>query len=72
MATRVCDRCYNDIGGVLTSPTMTNSVAGVDDSPQPETSSNDATRPERQREKRSYVVDDLAKRIKSSALTGAS
>jgi FYVE zinc finger len=77
---RVCDRCYHDLGGVLTGRApMRNSfmdeqgtlkvvLAGM--------SSKDTMRavvdkPERYRERRSVVVDDLARRIKQSALANA-
>lgn len=64
---RVCDRCYNDIGGVLTQPSpMTNSI--LDECGHDERKKS-VDRPERQRERRSLVVDDLAARIQKSALT---
>jgi hypothetical protein len=95
---RVCDRCYNDMGGLsANSSSMTNSFLAVDDDMDrfsdgisseervvgdaPFSMSDQASarshsqpeeRPERQREKRSLVVDDLASRIRSSALTSCS
>mmetsp|Transcript_10857 Transcript_10857/g.17098 ORF Transcript_10857/g.17098 Transcript_10857/m.17098 type:complete len:1210 (-) Transcript_10857:22-3651(-) len=87
---RVCDRCYNDMGGISTqSSSMTSSFLAVDEdehafgeSPNKK-SPGDPTiragsldqepkseeRPERKREKRSMVVDDLANRMRASALS---
>lgn len=65
---RVCDRCYNDIGGILTgSLSTTNSF--VAEGGLASKTSQDFHRPERQRGRRSTVVDDLASRIQESALT---
>jgi hypothetical protein len=72
--TRVCDRCYNDIDGMLTGPKgMTSSY--LDDSgirigelEMEDASVTVGTRPERQRIRRSTVVDELANRIHSSPL----
>jgi FYVE zinc finger len=103
VAVRVCDRCYNDMGGVsATNSSVASSFLAVDDdehhssldghasSPARQNqdfptsisdldmgskSKNDKTddkRPERQREKRSIVVDELASRVRSSALTTCS
>ena len=95
VAVRVCDRCYNDMGGIATTTSsMTSSFLAVDEdehhldyqlsswklnqegSPLSTTSFDAAAnsnrtddRPERVREKRSIVVDELASRIRSSALT---
>jgi ribosome-binding protein aMBF1 (putative translation factor) len=85
---RVCDRCYNDMGGVSThSSSMTSSFLAVDEDEHtfgettPKKSFGDSTagsldqdskleeRPERKREKRSLVVDDLANKIRASALS---
>jgi len=74
---RVCDRCYNDLGGLLTSPlAMTNSFVEenrrLNDNADPTTRTGSEHRKvERQRERRSLVVDDLARRMKESALTSA-
>eukprot|EP00538_Stauroneis_constricta_P012579 CAMPEP_0119560048 /NCGR_PEP_ID=MMETSP1352-20130426/13861_1 /TAXON_ID=265584 /ORGANISM="Stauroneis constricta, Strain CCMP1120" /LENGTH=1432 /DNA_ID=CAMNT_0007607917 /DNA_START=66 /DNA_END=4364 /DNA_ORIENTATION=+ len=81
---RVCDRCYNDINGTNSSRGSTRTLVNVEDdvglsdsmiSPEEqhaaETSGSPDTspRPERKRDKRSLVVDELASRIRSSALT---
>jgi hypothetical protein len=85
---RVCDRCYNDLGGhSVASSSMTSSFLAVDEDMHPFRDSSPGRqacdpmmtteremkeaeeRPERKREKRSLVVDDLASRIRSSALT---
>ena len=75
---RVCDRCYNDLGGLLTSPlAMTNSFVEEnrrlsDNGADPTTGTgSEHKKVERQRERRSLVVDDLARRMKESALTSA-
>lgn len=72
---RVCDRCYNDMGGVSTvSSSMTSSFLALDEDentfgeltpPKPE------ERPERKREKRSVIVDDLANKIRASTLSSS-
>jgi hypothetical protein len=65
---RVCDRCYNDImGGVSAS-------AKKDDSTDSNSSfdvlnEGEKKKPERTRQKRSAVVDDLVSRMRSSALS---
>jgi hypothetical protein len=80
---RTCDRCYNDImGGVsASSSVLTSSFLGVEDNSAlsdsfPATSirrsgniKNHDERPERQRPKRSVIVDDLVSQMRSSALT---
>ena len=73
---RTCDRCYNDImGGVsAASSVMTGSNLGVDDfsdsgAVQNKTLDENEGRPERRRQKRSVVVDDLVCQMRSSALT---
>jgi hypothetical protein len=81
---RVCDRCYNDMGNLSSaSSSMTSSFLVVEEYEQSAieaspsrtnhhgigSEEDDDHRPERQREKRSVVVDDLASRIRSSALT---
>ena len=70
---RVCDRCYNDLGGVFTGALpMTNSLSEenrrLSDGPSGSQGPNNMDRPERQRDRRSVVVDDLARRIKESHL----
>jgi hypothetical protein len=76
--TRVCDRCYNDLDGLLTSPkglagsfvaedcraasfpaskpTAVGAPGGVED------------KPERKRDRRSAVVDELASRVRAKPL----
>lgn len=70
-AVRVCDRCYNDSDGIFVP-------ASVMDSPLLRASYAETTltsiqemvdKPVRQRQKRSVVVDELAKRVQASGLT---
>lgn len=74
MPARVCDRCYNDLGGTLTGlSTMTNSY--IEERERLEGDRHGSTAParnrrERQRERRSVVVDDLARRLQGSAFSG--
>jgi FYVE zinc finger len=77
---RVCDRCYHDLGGVLTGGIpMRHSFMGEQGMHSMSCAGNAAKstmkaavdRPERYRERRSVVVDDLARRIKQSALANA-
>jgi Lipase (class 3)/FYVE zinc finger len=73
---RVCDRCYNDIDGVLTSLPADNassskhqrSTRNHADEP-PQDNNNFYSKPERRRERRSAVVDELASRIQASPLS---
>lgn len=69
---RVCDRCYNDIGGALSGLGWTNSLTEEtreDLSVEIEYSNQEKTRlQERKRERRSLVVDDLASRIHSAVV----
>lgn len=75
---RVCDRCYNDLGGILTGHSaMTDSLVeeskrqDSQDFPSCGTASAFAyqQKPERKRERRSVVVDDLARRLQQSAFS---
>jgi len=96
---RVCDRCYNDIGGVLTGQTGTaltssfiasesqemkcveidqfatsgsaKSSSPLSAAPTHDESEAEPEKSERQRERRSLVVDELASRIHSSVITSA-
>ncbi len=74
---RVCDRCYNDIKGGV-SAAVSSSVSCIKASTNDgntETNFSSTTpheekqKPERTRQKRSAVVDDLVSRMRSSALT---
>lgn len=70
---RVCDRCYNDMSGTSATSSMSPasfSIKNVSPSKSFEkvNYSEADQRPERLRTKRSTVVDDLASRIRSSAL----
>lgn len=68
-AVRVCDRCYNDSEGIFipsndiyspcVGPNESNSKAGE----------ICTEKPLRQRQKRSIVVDELAKKVQASGLT---
>jgi len=55
---RVCDRCYNNIGGVRPNMQQAHRDSW--------TMRKGETQPERQRERRSFVVDELASRIHST------
>jgi hypothetical protein len=75
---RVCDRCYNDImGGVsAASSPMTSSILAGDEDERTLSDCSSASvheevkeKPERRRQKRSVVVDDLVSQMRSSALT---
>lgn len=71
MPTRVCDRCYNDIDGILSGTGKLSGSSIIDDSELGSQSSAAVMmeeRPERQRPRRSSVVDDLAHRVKTSPL----
>jgi hypothetical protein len=64
---RVCDRCYNDINGVLTgvSSELTNSFIESDGLKTPASEPTE-DKPERKRERRSAVVDELAARLQAT------
>eukprot|EP00977_Amphora_coffeiformis_P004529 scaffold976_cov161-Amphora_coffeaeformis.AAC.7 len=68
-ATRVCDRCYNDINGVLTgiAPEMTSSFTG-ETKVEEVTTDTTESKPERMRERRSAVVDEFASRLKATPM----
>ena len=68
-STRVCDRCYNDINGVLTgiSPEMTSSFTG-NTNEEEATTSPMGSKPERMRERRSAVVDEFASRLRATPI----
>ena len=70
---RVCDRCYNDMSGASATSSASPASASIETlSPSKSFEkvnySEADPRPERHRTKRSAVVDDLASRIRSSAL----
>ena len=69
---RVCDRCYNDLGGVFSGGSPRADKFGEENRRSSDDTSNPTTnnfvKPERQRDRRSKVVDDLARRIKESSL----
>jgi hypothetical protein len=67
-AARVCDRCYNDINGVLTgiSSELTNSFLESDGVKTTPTGEQTEDKPERKRERRSAVVDELAARLQAT------
>lgn len=74
---RVCDRCYNDIqGGVsaAVSSSVTSCVLATTKGDKEQERNLVSTvpgkrKPERTRQKRSAVVDDLVSRMRSSALS---
>lgn len=78
MPARVCDRCYNDLDGLLTSPLgLASSFVAEDSRPSSFLPSKSITanatdgvegKPERQRERRSAVVDELASRVRAKSL----
>jgi len=65
-AARVCDRCYNDIDGMMTTAKAGSEYTPIRPAMDGEESSG---KPTRLREKRSVVVDELAGRVQASALT---
>ncbi|CAJ1931602.1 unnamed protein product, partial [Cylindrotheca closterium] len=75
---RVCDRCYNDMSGASTAKTLESPISVSSENASPSKSFEKVEypeadhRPERLRTKRSAVVDDLASRIRSSALANYS
>lgn len=74
---RVCDRCYNDLGGILTGHSvLTDSL--VEESKRQDSHAFPSCaasvyacqqKPERKRERRSVVVDDLARRLQQSTFS---
>ena len=78
---RVCDRCYHDLSGILTGGVIMRNSYLMDETGKngmacsnslaKSTSEPSRGKPERYRERRSVVVDDLARRIKQSALANA-
>lgn len=59
---RCCDRCYNDIDGILTgAPRIGESNTAGD--------TNEEELPTRERQRRSAVVDDLAARIQTTPMS---
>ncbi|CAB9523288.1 Sn1-specific diacylglycerol lipase [Seminavis robusta] len=65
---RVCDRCYNDLGGVLTGTAAMRQSTVIEEQEMPAVKAAASTvgRPERYRQRRSDVVDDLALRMKKA------
>lgn len=74
---RVCDRCYNDIMGGVSATSSSMSICDLTAKKDDRAVRNDSSsvpheekkKPERTRQKRSAVVDDLVSRMRSSALT---
>jgi FYVE zinc finger len=71
---RVCDRCYNDMDGLLTAASEKMRKGASDDRMRPRAFGDPvgegfADKPIRQRQKRSIVVDELASRVQASKLT---
>ena len=74
---RVCDRCYNDIMGGVSATSSSMSICDLTAKKDDRAARNDSStepheekkKPERTRQKRSAVVDDLVSRMRSSALT---
>jgi FYVE zinc finger len=66
-AVRVCDRCYNDSDGIYVA--ANNSQSRATHMEASESEHAPAEKPVRQRQKRSVVVDELAKRVKASGLS---
>jgi hypothetical protein len=62
---RICDRCYYDIDGVVGSSLLTQSLVGSLDDVSNERDDK-CELPERQRLRRSTVVDELAARVKAN------
>lgn len=65
MPVRVCDRCYYDIDGVVGSSHLTQSLVSSLDEVSSERDEK-LELPERQRLRRSTVVDELAAQVKAS------
>lgn len=66
IAVRVCDRCYYDMEGLLTSTDAVGKTATVCGTVPYDTQME---KPVRQRQKRSLVVDELAGRVHASGLS---
>jgi hypothetical protein len=78
--TRVCDRCYNDLDGLITSPSpkgLASSFVAEDCRPANFLPSKTVAvgapggvedKPERKRDRRSAVVDELASRVRAKPL----
>jgi FYVE zinc finger len=67
---RVCDRCYNDSNGILNVSTTKQTPTKIE--PVEMESDNDINctdKPDRHRQKRSVVVDELARQVQASGLT---
>jgi Lipase (class 3)/FYVE zinc finger len=68
---RVCDRCYNDSDGIFVPASVTDTPPIRADRTERASTGDQMTagKPVRQRQKRSVVVDELAKRVQASGLT---
>lgn len=68
LSARVCDRCYHDMGGAMTSSFVSSNGEESNGEMGPVRSA----KPERRRKRRSAVVDELASRVQSSTQSGSS
>lgn len=64
---RVCDRCYFDIDGNVGSPTLTQSLMNNLENVTISEQGDEEKFPQRQRQRRSAVVDELAAKVKQSS-----
>ena len=67
---RICDRCYNDPDGLLHKAAINASInSGISEQESGVRRDDISTdKPERHRQKRSAVVDELAQRVQASGL----
>jgi hypothetical protein len=81
VAVRVCDRCYNDMDGLLTTTIPSDKTKAATIATSTDYPNNNVAgvgegfadnKPIRQRQKRSVVVDELASRVQASGLTTCS
>jgi hypothetical protein len=67
-AVRICDRCYNDSDGILNNANSSLSDTQINYFSIGHSENTSTDKPERHRQKRSVVVDDLAQRVQASGL----
>ena len=67
-AVRICDRCYNDSDGILNNGNSSSIDSQIRFNSLSRSEQSSARKPERHRQKRSAVVDELAQRVQASGL----
>jgi hypothetical protein len=67
-AVRICDRCYNDSDGILNIADSPSSAKQTHLDLVAPNAHTPTDKPERHRQKRSVVVDELAQRVQASGL----